>query len=109
MLNSAFLYSFQSNKETENQMFKIGLGRIGCLLVYLHALAVEQQFLDAAHHIGEHAADDTEGVGGVVAAHVFRQLVEVVGLIAHRAGKPFACIHTVLLLVLVNLVTNHNR
>ena len=32
MLNSAFLYSFQSNKETENQMFKIGLGRIGCLL-----------------------------------------------------------------------------
>ena len=31
MLNSAFLYSFQSNKETENQMFKIGLGRIGCL------------------------------------------------------------------------------
>lgn len=35
MLNSAFLYSFQSNKETENQMFKIGLGRIGCLLLYL--------------------------------------------------------------------------
>ena len=33
MLNSAFLYSFQSNKETENQMFKIGLGRIGCLQV----------------------------------------------------------------------------
>ncbi len=33
MLNSAFLYSFQSNKETENQMFKIGLGRIGCLLM----------------------------------------------------------------------------
>ena len=31
MLNPAFLYSFQSNKETENQMFKIGLGRIGCL------------------------------------------------------------------------------
>ena len=31
MLNSAFLYSFQSNKETENQMFKTGLGRIGCL------------------------------------------------------------------------------
>ena len=30
MLNPAFLYSFQSNKETENQMFKIGLGRIGC-------------------------------------------------------------------------------
>lgn len=34
MLNSAFLYSFQSNKETENQMFKIGLGRIGCLQIY---------------------------------------------------------------------------
>ena len=31
MLNSAFLYSFQSNKETENQMFKIGSGKIGCL------------------------------------------------------------------------------
>ena len=31
MLNSSFLYSFQSNKETENQMLKIGLGRIGCL------------------------------------------------------------------------------
>ena len=35
MLNSAFLYSFQSNKETENQMFKIGLGRIGCLRDYI--------------------------------------------------------------------------
>ena len=34
MLNSAFLYSFQSNKETENLMFKIGLGRIGCLHTY---------------------------------------------------------------------------
>ena len=31
MLNSAFLYSFQSNKEAENQKFKIGLGRIGHL------------------------------------------------------------------------------
>lgn len=31
MLNPAFLYSFLSNKETESQMFKIGLGRIGCL------------------------------------------------------------------------------
>ena len=38
MLNSAFLYSFQSNKETENQMFKIGLGRIGCLLIFLDSL-----------------------------------------------------------------------
>ena len=35
MLNSAFLYSFQSNKEAENQMFKIGLGRIGCLHLYV--------------------------------------------------------------------------
>ena len=28
MLNSAFLYSFQSNKETENQMFKISWGEL---------------------------------------------------------------------------------
>ena len=39
MLNSAFLYSFQSNKETENQMFKIGLGRIGCLLIQPHCFS----------------------------------------------------------------------
>ena len=31
MLNSAFLYSFQSNKEAENQMFKISLLSTGCL------------------------------------------------------------------------------
>ena len=31
MLYPAFLYSFQSNKETENQKFKISLGRVGCL------------------------------------------------------------------------------
>lgn len=40
MLNSAFLYSFQSNKETENQMFKIGLGRIGCLQISLTSAGI---------------------------------------------------------------------
>ena len=33
MLNPTFLYSFQSNKKAEKQMFKIGLGRIGCLQI----------------------------------------------------------------------------
>ena len=44
MLNSAFLYSFQSNKETENQMFKIGLGRIGCLLNSYKKYAYRSRF-----------------------------------------------------------------
>ena len=46
----------------------------------LHRLALEHQLADAVHHVGEHALDDTLGVGRVVFAHVLSQVLQRHGL-----------------------------
>ena len=56
----------------------------------LHVLAFEQQLLDAADHVGEHAVDGSLGERGVVVRHVLGQTVQVDGLFDDRVGVVLA-------------------
>ena len=55
----------------------------------LHVLALQQQFLDARHHVREYPFDGTLRVRCVVVRHVFGQCIQVDGLLDHGEGKPF--------------------
>ena len=67
----------------------------------LHVLALQEQLLDAAYHVGEHTLDGTLGEWRVVTGHVGSQLVQVDGLLDVGVGKPRV-------LVLFQYVQNHN-
>lgn len=56
----------------------------------LHVLALQQQLLDAAAHVGEHPLDGSLGERGVVVRHVLGQSFERYGLLNHRVGEILA-------------------
>ena len=53
----------------------------------LHVLALQQQFLDTVHHVGEHASDGSLGEWCVVVRHVLGQSFERHGLFDDGVGK----------------------
>ena len=59
-------------------------------VVDLHVLALQEQLLDAVHHVGEQTLDDALREGSVVARHVFREPCQVDGLLDHGEGKELA-------------------
>ena len=56
----------------------------------LHVLALQQQLLDAAAHVGEHPLDGSLRERGVVVRHVLGQSFERYGLLNHRVGEILA-------------------
>ena len=54
----------------------------------LHALALQQKLLDAAHHVGEDSLYGTRRERGVVRRHVVGKLVQLHHLLLHGIGKP---------------------
>ena len=108
---------------TESQAFYVlGYGEVllgWCSRLYLQAdgedsevgeldvLTEKEQFLGADYGIGQDALDGSLGEWGVMARHVFRQLIETDGLLGNHTWIPLLVSLAFLVVVLINSYSNH--